>query len=148
MSGSNPNEYLRTKVMTASPAELRLMLLDGAIRALEQARIGILEKDYEQSYLGSKQCRAILTELISSVSPEVDPVLCERVCSVLTFIYNDFVTAMSERDADKVAALIPLLEYERETWAMVIDQLTAERASSREDVPVDPMVGGRIYLAG
>lgn len=124
MSGSNPNEYLRTKVMTASPAELRLMLLEGAIRALEQARIGILEKDYEQSYLGSKQCRAILTELISSVSPEVDPLLCERVCSVLTFIYNDFVTAMSERDADKVAALIPLLEYERETWGMAMDALS------------------------
>ena len=26
------NAYLRTKVMTASPEELRLMLLDGAIR--------------------------------------------------------------------------------------------------------------------
>ena len=30
--------YLKTKVLTASPAELRLMLIDGAIRFSEQAR--------------------------------------------------------------------------------------------------------------
>lgn len=100
------------------------MLLDGAIRSAEQARQGIIEKNYEQSYLGSKQCRAILTELISSVSPEVDPVLCERISSLYTFFYNELVSAMSERDAEKVGKLIPLLEYERETWVMTMDELS------------------------
>ena len=39
------NAYLRTKVMTASPAELRLMLLDGAIKFANQAREGLQAKD-------------------------------------------------------------------------------------------------------
>ena len=32
MSSTEPNPYLRTQVMTASPPELRLMLFDGALR--------------------------------------------------------------------------------------------------------------------
>ena len=106
------------------------MLLDGAIRSAEQARQGVIENNYEQSYLGSKQCRAILTELISSVSPEVDPVLCERISSLYTFFYNELVSAMSERDAEKIGKLIPLLEYERETWELAI-----ARIAEGQDVP-------------
>ena len=107
------------------------MLLDGAIRSAEQARQGVIENNYEQSYLGSKQCRAILTELISSVSPEVDPVLCERISSLYTFFYNELVSAMSERDAEKIGKIIPLLEYERETWAMAMDVLSKGESEER-----------------
>ena len=35
------NEYLRTRVLTASPEELRLMLLDGALKYAMQAREGL-----------------------------------------------------------------------------------------------------------
>ncbi|MAB72130.1 MAG: hypothetical protein CMJ54_06450, partial [Planctomycetaceae bacterium] len=49
--------------MTASPAELRLLLLDGALRFAEQAREGLEAKNFEQAYEGSRQCRAILAEL-------------------------------------------------------------------------------------
>ena len=46
---NTPNEYLKTKVMTASPEQLQLMLYDGAIRFCEQARSAIEEKQIEQS---------------------------------------------------------------------------------------------------
>ena len=56
--------YLRTKVMTASPAELRLMLLDGAIRFAEQAKRGYETKDYELSFEGTTKAQAIVLELL------------------------------------------------------------------------------------
>ncbi|MEO1059304.1 MAG: flagellar export chaperone FliS, partial [Actinomycetota bacterium] len=36
MPPQGPNPYLKTKVMTASPEELRLMLYDGALKFCRQ----------------------------------------------------------------------------------------------------------------
>ena len=60
MSSNDVNEYLKTKVLTASPAELRLLLLDGSIRFAEQARMGLVNKDFEQSYW--RMCQAICVD--------------------------------------------------------------------------------------
>lgn len=148
MMESNANEYLRTRVMTASPAELRLMLLEGAVRFAEQAQAGLEEKDFEKSYLGSKKCRGILTELISSLSPEIDQTLCERLCSLYTYIYSELVAAMSDRDPERLGSIIPLLEFERETWVHVLAQLAEEKAAAAEHAAVDRPEGDRIHLAG
>ena len=43
-------EYLKTKVMTASPELLTLMLWDGAIRFAEQGKEAVLKKEIENSY--------------------------------------------------------------------------------------------------
>ncbi|NJL30429.1 MAG: flagellar protein FliS [Phycisphaerales bacterium] len=43
MPPSGPNPYLRTKIMTASPQELRLMLYEGAVRFCRQS-LAAMEK--------------------------------------------------------------------------------------------------------
>jgi flagellar protein FliS len=153
--------------MSASPVELRLMLVDGAIRFAEQCRGGLEQKNFEQAYEGSRQCRAILTELLSGLKPDQDPLLCERLNSLYTFLISRMMEAMSERDPEPILGVIELLRFERETWQMVIEQLadgTAESADSTgttadSDRPAssgtarkvgdDPaMVGGRLHLAG
>ena len=70
--------YLRTKVMTASPAELRLMLLDGAIRFAEQAKRGYETKDYELSFEGTTKAQAIVLELLEKETGETYPELAEK----------------------------------------------------------------------
>lgn len=155
------NEYLRTKVMTASSAELRLMLIDGAIRFAEQAREGLLANDHEKIYQGSTQCRAILTELITSLQPEVAPLLCERLAALYTFMYNEMVSAVSHRDPGGVEKVVELLTYERETWVLAIERLAAQGAQNEEagqcpaDFAVDPtdeagdtLAGGNLNLSG
>ena len=151
MSSNDVNEYLKTKVMTASPAELRLLLLDGSIRFAEQARMGLVHKDFEQSYLGSTQCRAILTELITSLRPEVDRVLCERLTELYTVIYNELVSAMSEKNPEGVAKVVELLVYERETWAMAMERLSEDKSPPGEQLSnagTGEISGGRIHLTG
>ena len=47
----NPvNPYLKTKIMTASPEELWLMLYDGVTKFSNQARAAMQKKDIEGSY--------------------------------------------------------------------------------------------------
>jgi flagellar protein FliS len=122
--------YLRTKVMTASPAELRLMLLDGAIRFSEQAKRGYETKDFELSFEGTTKAQAILLELLNALRPDQAPELCERLNALYTFLYRTLVEASMSRDAAKVDEVIGLLRFERETWSMCIDELARENRSA------------------
>ncbi len=90
--------YLKTRVLTASPEQLRLMLLDGAIKFARQARTGHESKDYEASFEGFSQARAIVMELIVTIDPEPDPELAARVQSVLSFIFSEMVEASMSKD--------------------------------------------------
>ena len=109
MMNPRTQAYLRTKVMSASPVELRLMLVDGAIRFAEQCRGGLEQKNFEQAYEGSRQCRAILTELLSGLKPDQDPLLCQRLNSLYTFLISRMMEAMSERDPEPILGVIELL---------------------------------------
>ena len=119
--------YLRSKVMTASPEELRLMLLDGALRFAHQAAAGLESKNFELSYSGFTQCRAIILELNSSIDESKSPEIADRVKGLYNFLYTELIGASHEKDAGRVAKVIELLEYERETWAMLMERLEEER---------------------
>ncbi|MBX3357163.1 MAG: flagellar export chaperone FliS [Phycisphaeraceae bacterium] len=127
---ANVNPYLRTKILTASPEELRLMLLDGAVRFARQGRDALGTKNYEAVYNGFQRCRDILVELITSTRPEVDPDLCAKVSSLYTYMYTELTSASLEKDQTKADHVIQLLEYERETWRMLMDKLAGERGQA------------------
>ena len=61
-TGSQPNPYLRTRIMTATPEELRLMLYDGALKFTTQARAALEEKNYESSYNCLMRAQKIVLE--------------------------------------------------------------------------------------
>lgn len=121
--------YLKTKVLSASPEELRLMLLEGAIKFAMQGREGLNTRNFEASFNGFSQARNIVMELINSIRADVDPDLCARVSSLYTYIYTQLVEASFQKDIPKAGKAIELLEYERETWAMLMEQIAKERAS-------------------
>lgn len=123
---TTPNTYLRTRVMTASPAELRLMLFDGAIRFLKQGLEGLDSGDHEAAYDGYSQCEAIIVELISALDPDKAPDLCQKLSSLYTFMYLQLVESLSEKDPEKGRSVLKLLEYERETWVQLMEKLASE----------------------
>lgn len=132
-TATEANAYLRTQVLTASPQQLRLMLLDGSIRFLQQAIDGLGNKDYEASYNGITQARAIVLELATSVSPDVDRELAERVRSVYMYLYRELIDASLNRSLPRLEKAADLLRYERETWAMLMEKVVTERAANIAD---------------
>lgn len=158
----NANAYFRTKVLTASPAELRLMLFDGALRFAETARSALLEKNYERVYDGVTRCQAIILELINNLRPEHDPELCNNLSSLYTFMYTRLMTASHERDPAIIDEVIDLLKYERETWVMLMESMAKENhaASNMSDTPAatgspagvrsaaEALVGRRVSIDG
>lgn len=123
----NQNPYLKTKIQTATPAELRLMLLDGAVKFAELGREGLLEKNYEKAFNNINRAEAIVNELRDSLKPEVDPKLCAKLNDLYLYLYLQLVKACSERSVPTIDNVIKLLKYERETWLMLMKKLDDER---------------------
>jgi flagellar protein FliS len=122
--------YWRTKVMTASPAELRLLLLDGAIRFAQQARDGLARSDYEAVYEGVTRCQSILLELINSLRPEHDKDLCDKLAGLYTYMYTQLLAGSTQRQPELIDEVIRLLQHDRETWRLLFEQLAAENAAA------------------
>lgn len=135
------NIYLRTRVMSASPEELRLMLLDGSLKFARMARDGLVERNYEKVYDGVTRCQAILLELINSLDHAQDAALCNRLTALYTFLYTRLMDASTQRDPGIADEVLKLLEYERETWIMLMEQLVKER---RAAVPPDHELPDRL----
>jgi flagellar protein FliS len=133
MNQPNVNPYLRTKVMTASPEQLRLMLYDGAIKFCRQAHDAVGRHDLEGMYNALIRAQKIVMELNTSLDHDVDPDLCTRLGALYMYMYRRLVDANLERDNTPITEVIDLLEYERETWLMVMKKVQEE-----QDVPNVP----------
>ena len=102
MTASLPNPYLRTKVMTAPPAELRLMLIDGAIKFSRQAADAIGHEDWEKMHESLVRAQKIILELINGLNPQVDPDLCGKLSALYNYLHGQLVEANLQRDPDPV----------------------------------------------
>lgn len=126
MSQKPVNPYLKTKIMTASPEELRLMLYDGALKFCRQAKTALDKKDFEESYNNLMRAQKIVLELSTSLNHDADPQLCQRLSALYTYVYRLLVDANMKRETTIVDEAIKLIEYERETWQMLMKKLAGE----------------------
>jgi flagellar protein FliS len=128
MTAPNPADaYLRSKVLSARPEELRLMLIEGAIKFARQGGEGIATKNWELAYNGLSRAKNILLELISSLRPEISPDVCQKLSALYMFMYRRLLDANLEKNPKIVDEVVDLLEYDRETWLMVIEKYRAEQ---------------------
>lgn len=122
--------YLATRVLTASKEELRLMLLDGAVKYARQGRDGLARQDYQACFAGFDRCRAIIAELITTAKPKPNADLHSKIVALYTFFMTHLMEASHQRSTEKADAVIELLEYERQTWRLLMDKLAAERQAA------------------
>lgn len=131
------NPYLKTKILTASPEELRLMLYEGAIRFCRQARSALEKKELELSYNHLVRAQKIVLELSTSLRPEVAPELCDKLNALYIYIYRRLVDANTNHDLAAVDEAIELIEYDKQTWQMLMQQLAKEIGSDTRAAPKD-----------
>lgn len=144
--------YLRTKVLTANAEQLQLMLFDGAIRFSEQARVALHNKNYELSYQLLTRTLAIVNQLLCVLKPDLLPDLCKRLKGLYSFAYRKLVDANLNHRIESLDEAIAILKYQRETWVMLLDQLTKQKAAaaaSQMQVPApDPRMEASMNMQG
>ena len=130
MNPQGAQNYLRTKIFTATPEQLQLMLYDGALRFGEQARVALEAKNYEQSYTMIARVQKIIAEMQSSLKHDIAPELCARMAALYNYIYRKLTQANIEHLLAPLEEALGLLRYQRETWAMLMDQLGKTKAAA------------------
>jgi flagellar protein FliS len=137
MTKPAPNPYLRTKIMTASPEELRLMLYEGCLKFTRQAKAALeLDKpDYEAVYENFARAKKIVLELSTSLNHQAAPELCEKLSAVYTWVYRLLVDANMDRDISKIDEAIRLLDYERDTWLLLMKENAKHQPTATQAAP-------------
>jgi len=138
----NTNQYLKTKVLTASPEELQLMLYDGAIRFGEQARVAIEKQEIESSYNLIVRVENIVLELTNSMKDEIAPETCANMRRLYVYCYEQLVEANVKKTIEPLNNALKVLRNLRETWILLMEKLIEERAGELNDsTALPPAVG-------
>lgn len=142
------NEYLRNAVLTATPEQLQLMLYDGAIRFARQGIEGLRTRKYDLAFEGFSRAQKIVLEMLNGLNYEVDPDLCKQMAGLYNFIYRKLVEASTKRAPELAEDALKILEYQRETWLMLMEKLRADSATkeaqpevSDQDANLDAVYG-------
>ncbi len=123
---NTPNQYLKTKVMTASPEELQLMLYDGAIRFCEQARELNANGDLEKRFTLISKAEKIIMELMNSMKDEYAPEICSRMRSLYLFCYERLIDANLQRETRPLDEALKIIRHIRETWVLLMEKIKEE----------------------
>lgn len=122
--------YLRNKVMTATPEQLQMMLFDGVVRFCEQARPALAAKQYEKSFDLIAKAQKIVIELQSSLKHDIDRDLCGKLAAIYVYVYKQLVQASVKHDMGALDEAIKRLKFQRETWEMLLNQISQSKAAS------------------
>ena len=103
----------------------------GAVRFCTQGRDGLAAKNFEQSFNGFTRTRAIIVELITSMKPDTTPgadnTLLDQLRALYTYMISRLVTASHSKDIAAADEVIGLLNYERETWSLLMNAVAGEQ---------------------
>lgn len=127
MTMNNPYEqYQHNSIFTATPEELTLMLYNGIIKFLNQAKIQIKEKSIEGVHNNVVKAQNIITELSSTLDIEYE--VSQNLSSLYYFMNSNLIQANLHKfdgGSEKIDQVLLLVKDLRDTWqeAMKIAKL-------------------------
>lgn len=118
MDSNAINAYQRNAIMTASPAELTLMLYEGAIKFCNIGIMAIENKEMEKANTNLKKAQNIISELRASLDRKY-PVW-EDFERVYEYIYRRLVEGNMKKDTEIVEDALKYIREMRDTWKEVM----------------------------
>ena len=112
--------YNRNKVLTASPAELTLMLYEGAIKFCNITIVGIENKNIEKAHTNIIKTEKIIEEFLRSLD-EKYPVYKEFE-NVYVYLMRRLREANAYKDKEILEEVLTHLRSMRDTWKDVMNQ--------------------------
>lgn len=134
MAMSNPyQQYQQNSIFTARPEELTLMLYNGAIKFLKQARINIQESQIDKANNNILRAEDILTELKCTLDMQYE--VSNNLYALYDFMHGWLVQAnINKLDGgiEKIDDVLRLLEELRNTWSEAMKIAKTSRKVEQE----------------
>lgn len=119
MAVNNPYAaYANSKIMTASPGELILMLYDGAIKFCNIAIAAIEKNDIEKAHNNIIRVEKIIIEFQSSLDQRYP--VSEDFNNVYNYLLRRLQEANIRKDAEILEEVLKHLRTMRDTWKEVM----------------------------
>lgn len=111
-------EYLKQSVMTASPAELIVMLFDSCIKNLKLAEICFKDNnDIDGTNRHFINAQQIISELISCLDTGVE--LSEKLLGIYSFLLKTMREMNIKKDFSFLPDVLDILTSMRDTWQTI-----------------------------
>lgn len=110
--------YANTKAQTATPAQLTLMLYDGAIRFANLAIAGIEEKNFYKANENIKKVERIIEEFRATLNFKYP--VAKDFDNVYEYIHRRLMEANLKKDKEIMEEVLKHLRTMRETWVEVM----------------------------
>ena len=111
-------QYNRNKILTASPAELTLLLYDGAIKFCNVALLGLAQKDMEKVHINIIKAEDIIVEFQSTLNHRYP--VAEDFDKIYKYIYELLVEANIKKDRELLDRALNELRGMRDMWKEVM----------------------------
>lgn len=111
-------QYNNNKVLTASPAELTLLLYEGAIKFCNIAMMGLEENNIQKTHDNIKMAQAIIEELQSTLNHSYK--VAEDFDNVYHYIYSLLTDANIHKDKETLERALNEIRGMRDTWKEVM----------------------------
>jgi flagellar protein FliS len=111
--------YQQNSVLTATPGELTLMLYDGCIKFIKQARIALKEKNTNGKNKYLLKAQKIIRELM--VTLDQSQPIARDMMRLYDYIYRRLIEANMKNDVTILDEAERLVTDFRDTWKQVIE---------------------------
>lgn len=127
MINSPYEKYRQSSVQTSNPAQLVIMLYDGAIRFVKTATDGLVQKDNEKANLSFGKAQTIISELMSTLDRSYE--ISKNLYSLYEYTNYLLVEANVHKDILKAEEAKGYLIELRETWIQASRIAAGQEAS-------------------
>ena len=127
MVNNGYNQYLRSKVLTASKAELTLMLYDGAIKFCNMGIMCIEKKDIPGANTNIKKTEAILEEFMATLNYKYP--VANDFKNVYEYLHERLVEANLKKDVEILNEVLGHLREMRDTWKEVMRTANSQKSA-------------------
>lgn len=114
--------YRRGAVLAATPAELVVMLYDGARRFLRQATIAMRARDIERAHNSLRRAERIIRHLDGTLDFDHGEIP-QRLHAIYTFCLGHLNAARMSQDPARIEEVSELLDELREAWSQVAEEV-------------------------
>lgn len=133
MNAQAYNTYKKANVETAAPGKLLLMLYDGAIRNIDNAKKAIEEKDMNTAHQQIIKAEDIFLELIGSLNMDYE--ISNQLFNLYEYLHYQLVQANMKKDISMLDEVRGFLVEMRNTWEEAIKSVGNTKQSILQPVP-------------
>jgi flagellar protein FliS len=116
---ASPQAYRENAVLSATPAQLVVMLYDGARRFLRQAATAMRAGEVERAHNTLRRAELIVAHLDGVLDDEQGEELAERLHSIYQFCLTHLNRGRMSQDAGKLEEVGDLLGELRQSWSEI-----------------------------